>query len=269
MAELMTNADLAIGAAGATTWERCCLGLPTIQLVIAENQRQIAQALVKDNVVKLIDNVEQLPGLVETANQWIDNVSRHVAKVCDGLGCQRVVDQLLIMDAYMNIQTQNFGEMELLNFTELSEGDAQYVLMMRNHPEIKKWMYNQQDITETQHFSFIQALRHDGAKLYFLVKRQGVIIGVVYFTDIDYDNQSLSLGLYANRVEKQSKAGTILMEVVFPYIENTLKCKVINLEVFSSNEIAINLYTKFGFQVEAEKEVNGYFVYQMHKELGN
>lgn len=99
MAELMTRADLAIGAAGATTWERCCLGLPTIQLVIAENQRQIAQALAKDNMVKLIDNVEQLPGLVETANQWMNDMSQQAAKVCDGLGCQRVVDQLLIMDA--------------------------------------------------------------------------------------------------------------------------------------------------------------------------
>ena len=98
MAELMTNADLAIGAAGATTWERCCLGLPTIQLIIADNQRQIAQVLAKDNVVKLIDNVEQLSGLVETANQWSGDTSQQAARISDGLGCQRVVGQLLTMD---------------------------------------------------------------------------------------------------------------------------------------------------------------------------
>lgn len=45
MARLMTEADLAIGAAGSTSWERCCLGLPTIQMILAENQRLIAQAL--------------------------------------------------------------------------------------------------------------------------------------------------------------------------------------------------------------------------------
>lgn len=98
MAELMANADLAIGAAGATTWERCCLGLPAIQLVIADNQWQVAQALVKDNVVKLIDNVEQIPDLVEAAKQWINEVSRQSSNVCDGLGCQRVVKQLLMME---------------------------------------------------------------------------------------------------------------------------------------------------------------------------
>ena len=38
MADLMTLADLAVGAGGVTTWERCLLGLPTITVAVAENQ---------------------------------------------------------------------------------------------------------------------------------------------------------------------------------------------------------------------------------------
>jgi UDP-2,4-diacetamido-2,4,6-trideoxy-beta-L-altropyranose hydrolase len=45
MAELMAAADLAIGAGGTTTWERCCLGLPSIVLVLADNQREVAEAM--------------------------------------------------------------------------------------------------------------------------------------------------------------------------------------------------------------------------------
>ena len=45
MAELMALADLAIGAGGTTTWERCYLGLPTIVLVLADNQREVAEAM--------------------------------------------------------------------------------------------------------------------------------------------------------------------------------------------------------------------------------
>jgi spore coat polysaccharide biosynthesis predicted glycosyltransferase SpsG len=37
----MFNADLAIGAGGSTSWERCCLALPTLLFVTAENQRKI------------------------------------------------------------------------------------------------------------------------------------------------------------------------------------------------------------------------------------
>ncbi|WP_425058488.1 UDP-N-acetylglucosamine--N-acetylmuramyl-(pentapeptide) pyrophosphoryl-undecaprenol N-acetylglucosamine transferase [Sporomusa carbonis] len=45
MAVLMANADLAFGAGGTTTWERCCTGLPAVLLILAENQGNIARKL--------------------------------------------------------------------------------------------------------------------------------------------------------------------------------------------------------------------------------
>lgn len=47
IAELMLKADLFIGAGGATTWERCFLKLPSITIIVAENQRAIAKAVDK------------------------------------------------------------------------------------------------------------------------------------------------------------------------------------------------------------------------------
>jgi UDP-2,4-diacetamido-2,4,6-trideoxy-beta-L-altropyranose hydrolase len=47
MAELMSHAHLAIGAGGVMSWERCCLGLPTIAVDIAENQVGALTALAK------------------------------------------------------------------------------------------------------------------------------------------------------------------------------------------------------------------------------
>ena len=57
MAELMLDADLAIGAGGSTSWERCCLSLPTFIFLIDENQRMIVEQLVKFRSVKLLKNV--------------------------------------------------------------------------------------------------------------------------------------------------------------------------------------------------------------------
>jgi UDP-2,4-diacetamido-2,4,6-trideoxy-beta-L-altropyranose hydrolase len=99
MAEIMANADLAIGAAGATTWERCCLGLPTIQLVIAENQREIANALAKDHIVLLMDDIQKIPGLVIEAKEKIANLVKNVSNLVDGLGCERVVNNLIVNGA--------------------------------------------------------------------------------------------------------------------------------------------------------------------------
>jgi UDP-2,4-diacetamido-2,4,6-trideoxy-beta-L-altropyranose hydrolase len=45
MAELMNEADLAIGAGGTTTWERCYLGLPSITIIVADNQIELTDAV--------------------------------------------------------------------------------------------------------------------------------------------------------------------------------------------------------------------------------
>lgn len=49
MAELMNQADLALGAGGTTTWERCFLGLPSIVTSIAENQEVGARDMSNKN----------------------------------------------------------------------------------------------------------------------------------------------------------------------------------------------------------------------------
>ena len=45
VAQLMAAADLAIGAGGTTTWERCFLGLPSLTIVVARNQEPATEAL--------------------------------------------------------------------------------------------------------------------------------------------------------------------------------------------------------------------------------
>ncbi len=54
MAELMTRADLAIGAGGTATWERCFLGLPTLTVVVADNQAKPAEAADRAGLAYLV-----------------------------------------------------------------------------------------------------------------------------------------------------------------------------------------------------------------------
>ena len=46
MAEKLSYTDLAIGAGGTSTWERCCLGVPTLFATIADNQRAISESII-------------------------------------------------------------------------------------------------------------------------------------------------------------------------------------------------------------------------------
>ena len=58
IAELMYQADIAIGAAGGMTWERACLGLPTLTVQIADNQQYIINTLANDNIIHTIDHLK-------------------------------------------------------------------------------------------------------------------------------------------------------------------------------------------------------------------
>lgn len=92
MAELMANSDLAIAAAGATTWERCCLGLPSIQIVIADNQKVIAELINKAEVALCIEKqqVAQLRSQMTEVTKQFKHLIENSANVSDGMGALRV-----------------------------------------------------------------------------------------------------------------------------------------------------------------------------------
>lgn len=60
MAELMAKADLAIGAGGCTTWERCFLGLPTIASIIALNQTETTLAVARREAIWCLGTIENV-----------------------------------------------------------------------------------------------------------------------------------------------------------------------------------------------------------------
>lgn len=106
MAQLMADSDLAIGAAGATSWERCCLGLPTIMLVLAENQREIAKGLSDFGAAHLAE-IESLanPNLIPTyfwRYQELQVVTDAAAAITDGTGAAQVTKEIIEKALYAN-----------------------------------------------------------------------------------------------------------------------------------------------------------------------
>lgn len=99
MAELMANSDLAIGAAGSTSWERCCLGLPTIMLTLANNQIKIAHSLNQIGAVSLFDisklGYQQLITTEQLEPQYLKNMSLATASITDGLGTGKITELLI------------------------------------------------------------------------------------------------------------------------------------------------------------------------------
>jgi UDP-2,4-diacetamido-2,4,6-trideoxy-beta-L-altropyranose hydrolase len=105
MAQHMADSDLAIGAAGSTSWERCCLGLPTLMVVLAENQQPGAQALEAAHAARLIGAVSDIATQMQLAvRELIDPACQmrmsHAASVStDGHGVERILTAMGVCDA--------------------------------------------------------------------------------------------------------------------------------------------------------------------------
>jgi len=101
LAPLMARADLAIGAAGTTSWERVCLGLPALVVTLAENQRPIADGLFRSGLVRWLGHKDEVSEqgirqvLVELIEEGIDKEwSLRCRATVDGQGLTRIGDAL-------------------------------------------------------------------------------------------------------------------------------------------------------------------------------
>jgi UDP-2,4-diacetamido-2,4,6-trideoxy-beta-L-altropyranose hydrolase len=102
MAIRMYEADIAIGAAGSTSWERCCLGLPSFMITVAENQKLIAShiheagAAINLGVDESLDEKTMSNRLSKLISdiESIHKMSDKAVKLVDGLGVKRVVQEM-------------------------------------------------------------------------------------------------------------------------------------------------------------------------------
>lgn len=101
LAPLLQDADVAFGAGGATSWERCCLGVPTYVVTLAENQVPGTQALTRLGAVRWLGDAMQVSDaeLQDAMREALDgaalpSMSRASLSLVDGWGAARVAAAL-------------------------------------------------------------------------------------------------------------------------------------------------------------------------------
>ena len=100
MASLMAQADLAIGAGGGTALERCVLGLPSLVIILADNQRLSARAMEKAGACIALEDGEELASRLSACLNALDtstllNMSLAAATLCDGEGAHHIAQALV------------------------------------------------------------------------------------------------------------------------------------------------------------------------------
>ncbi len=102
---LVKNADLCIGAGGSSTWERMCLGLPSIVITVAKNQVPISKKLNDEGLIFLIGShknisSEHIKNQILKISSKIDihTISKKCMNICHGDGVERVKNKIVMQN---------------------------------------------------------------------------------------------------------------------------------------------------------------------------
>lgn len=182
MAELMIKADLAISTAGSSSWERCCIGLPALMMIAADNQRNIASELSRIGAASLIDLDDaeffatQLKAFVEDPVA-LQEMSEKSKALCDGLGVARVVVEL-------SPPCSKSGEPIRLRRAIKSDGDQ--MLLWQQSPDVRKYFHNPRVPNREQHFKWLQEVLDDPTRSVLIIHSGNKQVGVLRLDDV-YD----------------------------------------------------------------------------------
>ncbi len=100
MAQLMAQADLALGAGGTTTWERCCLGLPALVSILADNQAALTAAVAEFGASVSLGWFDKLTaesychGIESLTAEQLRGMEQQCLVLVDGKGRSRVVEAM-------------------------------------------------------------------------------------------------------------------------------------------------------------------------------
>jgi UDP-2,4-diacetamido-2,4,6-trideoxy-beta-L-altropyranose hydrolase len=116
IAKLLNEADVCIGAAGGTTWERCCLGLPAMVVTVADNQVEATRWLHENSILYYIGEHSRVSAkdIAETLDLFYGNsdlvrrYSENSMSLVDGMGVQKCVD--IILNSGFTRKSETIGD---------------------------------------------------------------------------------------------------------------------------------------------------------------
>lgn len=165
MASLMLKHDLAIGAPGTTSWERACLGLPSILIPLADNQATICSQLqLHKAILKVtLEDIESdiLPTYQRALSLW-DELYTANLKLCDGLGVRR-----LVLEIAQLIEPNRDSNLQLVI---ANHGDIRTVYEWQCHPKTREFALNSNVPTWEEHQDWMRRKLASTSDFFYLVQ---------------------------------------------------------------------------------------------------
>jgi UDP-2,4-diacetamido-2,4,6-trideoxy-beta-L-altropyranose hydrolase len=240
MAQLMMDADIAIGAGGTTSWERCALGRPSVILRVARNQDAIALRLDAAGAAVDAGPVEQLdvPALARLIRELADDRSRRQEMsdrawdLVDGRGVERVAHHL-----------------DGVRVRRATMADARLLWRWANDPETRGVSLNPQPIPYPDHARWLRERLSDRSCLLLIGRNGAGPLGQVRF-DGREANAEVSISVAP---EHRGTVGGLLLDSAVRRFRRFLPQANLVAQVKIENGASRRLFESAGFQLVGER----------------
>lgn len=255
LADLMEEADLAIGAGGGTTWERMCLGLPSIVVSMAENQLRSCEALAADGLIRylgvgrraLCGSLRQELLRLAHEPQLLRQMSAQCARVVDGFGAARVCEFILPTAS---------GKLRL---RPANEGDEWLYLHWANDPEVRRQSLNSATIDPCKHEQWFVAKLADHDSRLFVMLADELPVGQIRFDRLGQE------AVIDYSLDEQFRGRGWGRELVLLGMRTMLKEGPVafRADVKGSNAASGAVFRRLGFHEMAAPESTGVATYRL------
>ena len=247
LAGLIARADLAIGAGGATTWERACLKLPSLVVAIAKNQLPFAVALHQAGHLHLLGEAATVSAAQIRSEllAWVaDPRQQDVGcDLTDGMGASRLALAMLGPQAGISLRPADTGDEALL-------------LRWANDPQVRSSSFSQDLIASSDHHNwFRQGLVDPYRLLLIATAADGCPIGQIRFDRQPLSTQDGSaeatVDLSLDRCARGFGLDAELMRLGLQVMEQTWGPDIEAVaEVPTTNQVSYACFSRAGFALE-------------------
>jgi UDP-2,4-diacetamido-2,4,6-trideoxy-beta-L-altropyranose hydrolase len=252
LVELMSRADLAIGAAGGSVWERCCLGLPSLVLIAAQNQSFNARALAEVGACDWVtaDDAGALATYLASLLEQPDRLGEMAAaarRLTDGLGARRA------MIAVTPEKTRHGGEVGLRRTTL---ADAELMLQWQRHPLTRRYARNAQVPESTEHRKWLNHKLQDPACVFNIIEYQNKPAGVLRLDRVrDF---AFEVSIYLD----PDQTGRGIGHAALGAARRLLPEAILLAHVLAENKASYALFQAAGYRLEGD-------LYVKHPDVGS
>lgn len=140
----------------------------------------------------------------------------------------------------------------------MAEDDLPMVLAWRNHPEVRRFMFTQHEISLEEHTQWFMRVVQDNTRRLLIVQLQGKPIGYVQFSNVEPGGVA-DWGFYA-RPDAAKGTGRKLGASALDHAFGQLKLNKVCGRAIDTNQASIRFHERLGFKREAvlrdQKRIN-------------